>query len=64
MKGWKTAMRVDPDNTHYKTDQLIRNTYRTLLTRGMRGCYVYATDPETRAFIKTMLPRGLDTANA
>jgi len=25
-------------------DQIIRNTYRTLMTRGMKGCYVYCTD--------------------
>lgn len=25
-------------------DRIIRNTYRTLLTRGMKGCYVYCTD--------------------
>ena len=25
-------------------DKIIRNTYRTLMTRGMKGCYVYCTD--------------------
>lgn len=25
-------------------DRIIRNTYRTLMTRGMRGCYIYCTD--------------------
>ncbi|MEU4258410.1 DUF2075 domain-containing protein [Streptomyces fradiae] len=29
-------------------DRLIRNTYKVLLTRGMIGTVVYATDPETR----------------
>ena len=37
-----------------KTDMdlvvLIKNTYRTLMTRGMKGCYVYATDGPLRAF--------------
>ncbi len=28
-------------------DAIIKNTYRTLMTRGMKGCYVYFTDKET-----------------
>ena len=26
------------------SDQIIKNTYKTLMTRGMKGCYVYCTD--------------------
>ena len=37
-----------------KTDQrfldLVKNTYRVLLTRGMKGCYVYFLDRNTRDF--------------
>jgi len=33
-------------------DMIIKNTYRTLMTRGMKGCYVYCTDPETQAYFK------------
>jgi len=28
----------------------IKNTYRVLSTRGMKGCYVYFTDDETREY--------------
>jgi DUF2075 family protein len=28
----------------------VKNTYRVLLTRGLRGCYVYFVDPSTRDF--------------
>ena len=27
-------------------DTIIKNTYRTLMTRGMKGCYVYCTDKQ------------------
>ena len=30
---------------------IILNTYRTLMTRGLKGCYVYAVDPELRAYL-------------
>jgi hypothetical protein len=29
---------------------LVKNTYRVLLTRGLRGCYVYFEDEQTRDF--------------
>ncbi|MBW0116870.1 DUF2075 domain-containing protein [Pseudonocardia sp. KRD-169] len=33
---------------------LVRNTYKVLLTRGMRATAVYSTDPETREFLERM----------
>jgi hypothetical protein len=46
-----------------EADRLIRNTYRVLLTRGMRGTVVYSTDPETREFLASLVHprRGLET---
>ncbi|NUT46925.1 MAG: DUF2075 domain-containing protein [Saccharothrix sp.] len=34
--------------------ELIRNTYRVLLTRGMRGVCVCSTDPETQEYLEKM----------
>jgi hypothetical protein len=33
----------------------VKNAYRVLLTRGMRGCYVSFEDAETRAFVESRL---------
>ncbi|MFN9937880.1 MAG: DNA/RNA helicase domain-containing protein [bacterium] len=38
-------------------ERIVKNTYRTLMTRGMKGCYVYSEDAETRAFFRSFLPR-------
>ncbi|MBU1890036.1 DUF2075 domain-containing protein [Patescibacteria group bacterium] len=38
-------------------DMIIKNTYRTLMTRGMKGCYIYCTDPETQQYFKERLSR-------
>jgi len=39
-------------------DEIIKNTYRTLMTRGMKGCYIYCEDMMLQAYfeekIKTM----------
>lgn len=34
---------------------MIKNTYRVLLTRGMKGCYVYFMDKDTERFIRSRM---------
>ena len=33
-------------------DNIIKNTYRTLMTRGMKGCYVYCINKELAEYFK------------
>lgn len=33
-------------------DKIIRNTYRTLLSRGQKGCFVYCEDEELREYLE------------
>lgn len=35
--------------------EMVKNTYRVLLTRGMKGCYVYFMDAETRNFVRSRI---------
>lgn len=35
-----------------KIDRIIKNTYKTLMTRGMKGCYVFCTDKETEDYFR------------
>lgn len=53
--GWKKHMQEDPGITKAMLDTIIKNTYRTLMTRGQKGCYIYCTDPETQEYFKSML---------
>lgn len=48
--GYKKLHKVQPEHARRLADQIIKNTYRTLMTRGQKGCYLYATDPETREY--------------
>jgi hypothetical protein len=36
-------------------DQFVKNIYRVLLTRGLRGCYVYFTDKKVEEFVKSRM---------
>lgn len=38
-------------------DRLVRHVYKVLLTRGMRGSVIYATDPALRAFLRELYDR-------
>ena len=36
-------------------DEIIKNTYRTLMTRGMKGCYIYCEDEMLHGYFKEKL---------
>ena len=41
---------------NYKlADEIIRNTYKTLLSRGQKGCYIYCEDKALAEYIKSVL---------
>ncbi|MCX5590011.1 DUF2075 domain-containing protein [Alcaligenes endophyticus] len=50
IRGYKKRLKIDPEQVRAEVDLLIKNTYRTLMTRGMKGCYVYCTDEETSEY--------------
>lgn len=47
IRGYKKRLKTDADQVRHDVDLIIKNTYRTLMTRGMKGCYIYCTDNET-----------------
>jgi DUF2075 family protein len=55
VKGWKKLAENDPEAARKMTDAIIKNTYRTLMTRGMKGCYLYCKDPELAGFLRSSL---------
>ena len=55
LKGIKKLSNENPDEAQKRADEIIRNTYRTLLTRGMKGCYIYCVDPEMEQYLKDRL---------
>ena len=51
IKGIKKLMKESPEVAEEKGREIILNTYRTLLTRGMKGCYVHCVDPELAKYL-------------
>ena len=60
-KGW-VGVKEESYDTMVKRSKdkfvdLVKNTYRVLLTRGMKGCYVYFMDEETRKFFESRITK-------
>lgn len=53
--GWKKMFKTDPDRTKKRLDAIIKNTYRALMTRGTKGCYIYSVDKETEEYFMSKL---------
>lgn len=55
LSGYKKLFKSKPAEARDRADAIIKNTYRTLMTRGMKGCYVYFSDKETAAYFSVRL---------
>jgi hypothetical protein len=64
LKGLKKIMKLDKELALKKADEIIKNTYRTLMTRGMKGCYVYFTDEETKEYFKNKINNSTKYVNS
>ncbi|CAM3814044.1 DUF2075 domain-containing protein [Alkalicoccus chagannorensis] len=55
LRGLKKLQKEDPDEAAALAEQIIKNTYRTLMTRGQKGCWVYCTDPALADYLEARL---------
>ena len=55
IKGWRRLMEENSIEAKHRLKAIIKNTYKTLMTRGMKGCYVYVCDEELRQYMEEYL---------
>ena len=55
MKGIKKLQKENKAEAQARGEEIIKNTYRTLMTRGMKGCYVYCTNSALRDYLRVRL---------
>ena len=55
VKGLKSMVKAQPESAPALADAIVKNTYRTLMTRGMKGCYIYCTDAPLAAYLRSRL---------
>lgn len=56
LRGYKTMIKdTDPSvvkKAKIMADEIVRNTYKVLMTRGQKGCYVYCCNGELAEYLK------------
>ncbi len=55
IKGIKKLSKQNPEKAKKIADEIIKNTYKTLMTRGQKGCYIYCTDKNLAEYLKKRL---------
>jgi DUF2075 family protein len=55
VKGYKSAAKAGVKDIRERADRIVKNTYRTLMTRGLKGCYVYFTDKQASEYFRSLL---------
>lgn len=55
LKGIKQVAIKNPQRAQEVSDIIIKNTYRTLMTRGQKGCYVYCEDKALAEYLKNRI---------
>ena len=63
LSGYKSLLKENPTAANRKADLIIKNTYRTLMTRGMKGCYVYFTEKATERLFCSRMSGTADNAS-
>lgn len=57
LRGIRKMYREDPQDALSQAEEIIKNTYRVLLSRGMKGCYVYCEDKKLAEYLKQRLEK-------
>lgn len=55
LQKWKAAIEEDPEIGREHVESVIKNTYHTLLSRGLKGCFIYCHDTETSEYFRERL---------
>ncbi|NLC66642.1 MAG: DUF2075 domain-containing protein, partial [Clostridium sp.] len=53
--GIKKLFNEDPEKAFEISERIIKNTYRTLMSRGQKGCYVYCVDKELGEYLNNRI---------
>lgn len=57
IKGIYKIYQQDFEKAQKIADELIKNTYKTLMTRGQKGCYIYCVDKALAQYLRNRINR-------
>ena len=59
IRGLKKMYREDPKKAKELEEEIIKNTYRTLMSRGMKGCYIYCVDDQLQEYLRERINKNV-----
>ncbi len=60
IKGYKSRLKENPKDARESVRLIIKNTYRTLMTRGLKGCYIWCEDIALGEWVKSRMKTASD----
>lgn len=57
LKGLVKMLKENPEGAEQLTDDIIRNTYRTLMTHGQKGYFIFCTDNALEEYLRERIDR-------
>ncbi len=57
IKGINKLAQEDLNKAKKLADKIIKNTYKTLMTRGQKGCYIYCVDKALAQYLRNRIDR-------
>lgn len=64
LNGLKGACRKNDPSALKKADEIIGDTYRTILSRGMKGCYIFCKAKALASHIRSSIQKNMGLCNA
>lgn len=61
VRGYKSMLRENPAKAKVLADRIVKNTYRTLMTRGQKGCFLFCVDQETNEYFRNFVEGKMET---
>ena len=61
--GIQKMLQEDSESATVLADRIIKNTYRTLMTRGQKGCFLFCVDTETNEYFRNFVKDRKEGAN-
>ena len=55
IKGFRGMLKNNETDAVSRVDRVIKNTYKTLMTRGTKGCFIHCIDKETNDYFKQVM---------
>ena len=63
VRGYKSMLKKNREKAKALADRVVKNTYRTLMSRGQKGCFLFCVDRETNEYFRHFVEGETETGS-